>query len=44
MAHPQVANRGEGLQIWREATNILNRQSLTADGDVVLQLGHREWG
>jgi hypothetical protein len=30
MAHPQVAD-GEGLQIWREAANILNKQSQTAD-------------
>jgi hypothetical protein len=28
---PQVADVGEGLQIWRLAANILNKQSRTAD-------------
>jgi hypothetical protein len=27
----QVANRGDGLQVWRVAANILNKQSRTAD-------------
>jgi hypothetical protein len=31
MAHPLVADRGDGLQIWRVAANILNKQSQTAD-------------
>jgi hypothetical protein len=31
MVRPQVANAGDGLQIWRVATNILNKQSRTAD-------------
>jgi hypothetical protein len=31
MARPQVAERGEGLQIWRVAANILNKQLRTAD-------------
>jgi hypothetical protein len=31
MARPQVADGGEGLQIWRVASNILNKQSRTAD-------------
>jgi hypothetical protein len=31
MARPQVADGGEGLQIWRVAANILNKQSRTAD-------------
>jgi hypothetical protein len=31
MDHPQVTGRGEGLQKWREAANILNKQSQTAD-------------
>jgi hypothetical protein len=31
MARPQVADGGEGLQIWRVAANILNKQSGTAD-------------
>jgi hypothetical protein len=30
MERPQVADRGEGLQIWRAAANILNKQSGTA--------------
>ncbi|KAJ4428435.1 hypothetical protein ANN_24472 [Periplaneta americana] len=31
MARPQVADRGDGLRIWRVAVNILNKQSWTAD-------------
>jgi hypothetical protein len=31
MARPQVTDRGGGLQIWRVAMNILNKQSRTAD-------------
>jgi hypothetical protein len=31
MARPQVADGGDGLQIWRVAANILNKQSRTAD-------------
>jgi hypothetical protein len=31
MARPQVADGGDGLQIWRVAANILNKQSWTAD-------------
>jgi hypothetical protein len=31
MARTQVADRGDGLQIWSVAANILNKQSLTAD-------------
>jgi hypothetical protein len=31
MARPQVADGGDGLQIWRAAANILNKQSPTAD-------------
>jgi hypothetical protein len=30
MARPQVAD-GDGLQMWRVAANILNKQSRTAD-------------
>jgi hypothetical protein len=26
MARPRVADRGDGLQIWRVAANILNKQ------------------
>jgi hypothetical protein len=31
MVRPLVADRGYGLQIWRVAANILNKQSRTAD-------------
>jgi hypothetical protein len=31
MAHPQVADRGDSLQILRVAVNILNKQSWTAN-------------
>jgi hypothetical protein len=31
MARTQVADRGDALQIWRVAVNILNKQSRTAD-------------
>jgi hypothetical protein len=31
MARPQVADGGDGLQIWRVAANILNKQSRKAD-------------
>jgi hypothetical protein len=31
MACPQVADGGDGLQIWKVAANILNKQSWTAD-------------
>jgi hypothetical protein len=31
MAHPQDADGRNGLQIWRVAANILNKQSRTAD-------------
>jgi hypothetical protein len=31
MAHPEVVDRGDGLQIWRLAENMLNKQSQTED-------------
>jgi hypothetical protein len=31
MVCPQVADGGDGLQIWRVAANILNKKSQTAD-------------
>jgi exonuclease III len=31
MARPRVADRGDGLQIWRVDANILNKQTRTAD-------------
>jgi hypothetical protein len=38
MAHPQVVDGGDGLQIWRISANVLNKQVWTADEGVVLQL------
>jgi hypothetical protein len=32
MAHPQVADGRDSLQLWTIALNILNKQSLTTDG------------
>jgi predicted nuclease with TOPRIM domain len=31
MARPQVADGGDGLQIWRVAANVLNKESRTAE-------------
>jgi len=31
MVRPWVADGGDGLQMWRVAANILNKQSRTAD-------------
>jgi hypothetical protein len=31
MARPHVVDGGDGLQIWRVAANILNKQSRTPD-------------
>jgi hypothetical protein len=43
MARPEVADGGDGLQIWRVAENILNRQSRTAWGlGVRLKTAHRK--
>jgi hypothetical protein len=39
MARPQVADGGNGLQIWRVAANILNNQSRTADKGWASSLG-----
>jgi hypothetical protein len=39
MARPRVADRGYGLQIWRVAVNILNKQSRTADSGWSSSLG-----
>jgi hypothetical protein len=39
MAHPRVADGGDGLQMWRVAANILNKQSLTADQEWSSSLG-----
>jgi hypothetical protein len=39
MARPRVADRGDGLQIWRIAVNMLNKQSWTADSGWSSSLG-----
>jgi hypothetical protein len=39
MARPRVADRGYGLQIWRVAANILNKQLRTADSGWSSSLG-----
>jgi hypothetical protein len=43
MARPQVADRGDGLQMWRVAANILNNQSRTADSWWSSSLGLGGW-
>jgi hypothetical protein len=42
MACPQVADPGEGLQIWRVAANSLNKQSRTAEMGWFSSLGIRQ--
>jgi hypothetical protein len=39
VARPQVADRGDGLQIWRVAANILNKQWWTANRGWPCSLG-----
>jgi hypothetical protein len=39
MVRPRVADRGDGLQIWRVAVNMLNKQSRTADSGWSSSLG-----
>jgi hypothetical protein len=39
MACPQAADRGDGLQMWSVAANILNKQSRTADNGWLSSLG-----
>jgi hypothetical protein len=39
MARPKVADGGDALQVWREAANILNKQSRTADKGWTSTLG-----
>jgi hypothetical protein len=43
MAHPQVADGGDALQLWRGAVNILNKQSRTADKGWSSSLGVWRW-
>jgi hypothetical protein len=39
MARPRLADTGYGLEIWRVAANILNKQSRTADSGWSSSLG-----
>jgi hypothetical protein len=39
MARSRVANRGDGLQIWRLGKTILNKKSMTADRGWSTSLG-----
>jgi hypothetical protein len=43
MARPQVADGGNGLQIWKVAENILNKHSRTADEGWFSYLGVGRW-
>jgi hypothetical protein len=43
MARPQVVDGEDGLQIWRVAANILNKQSRTADTGWSSSLGVGRW-
>jgi hypothetical protein len=43
MARPQVADGGDGLQIWRVSANILNKQLRTADKGWSSSLGAGRW-
>jgi hypothetical protein len=40
---PRVADRGDGLQIWRVAANILNKQSRTVESGWSSSLGVGRW-
>jgi hypothetical protein len=42
MARPRVADREDGLQIWREAANMLNKQTRIADSGWSSSLGVRQ--
>jgi len=39
LVHPQVLYRGNGLQIWRVAVNVLSKQLQTADNEWSSSLG-----
>jgi hypothetical protein len=39
ISRPQVADGGDGLQMWTAAANILNKQSRTADKGWSCSLG-----
>jgi hypothetical protein len=41
MTRSRVADRGDGLQIWRVPANVLNKQSRTADKGLYSSLGVR---
>jgi hypothetical protein len=44
MARPQFADGGDVLQLWRAATNILNKQSRTAEMGSSSSFGGWAWG
>jgi hypothetical protein len=44
MASPQVGDGGDGLQIWRVAANILNKQSWTVNKGWSSSLRGWAWG
>jgi hypothetical protein len=43
MAHPPVTDRGDGLQIWRVAANMLNKQLRTTDSGWSSSLRVGQW-
>jgi hypothetical protein len=43
VVHPWVVDGGDGLQIWRVAANILNKQLWTADKGCSSSLGVGRW-
>jgi hypothetical protein len=43
MVRPRVADGGDGLQIWRVAANVLNKQSRTAEKGWFYRLGVGRW-
>jgi hypothetical protein len=40
MAGPQVADGGDGLQIWTVTVNILNKELQAGSKGVIVQLGN----
>jgi hypothetical protein len=42
-ARPHVADRAEGLQMWRVAANILNKQSRIADNGPPARYKMLQW-
>jgi hypothetical protein len=44
MERPQVADAGDGLQIWRAAANTIEYAVADSRQEVFLQLGGWAWG